>query len=77
MREKTKLVKVGQPNKVTRIDNQSFDELERCVAIIGYYGCKITGYPYKDKIKEGSVAEYAISKYLKELEEKTSNEKTN
>jgi len=69
----TKLVKVNsESNKVTRVCKTAFDELQRCVSIIGYYGCEKTGYPYKDKIKEGSIAEYAIHKYLQELEEKTS-----
>ena len=68
-RKGTKVIKFGKVE--VRISNETYDDLDRCTAIIGSYGCEKTGYPYKTRINKGAIAEYTIRKYLKELEEKT------
>jgi len=70
-RKGTKVIKVGK--SLARVSNETYNELDRCTAIIGFNGCEKTGYPYKTRINNGAIAEYAIHKYLMELEEKTSN----
>ena len=73
-RKGRKVVRVGEGQ--AKISTESFNELDKCTAIIGRYGCDKTGYPYKTRINNGAIAEYAIHKYLKELEKRTVGEYT-
>ena len=62
-----KVINVGN-GKLAKVSIEAYDELGRCVAIIGFNGCEKTKYPHKYRINNSSVAEYAIHKYRMELE---------